>query len=275
LSDRAIGVNKYLYEADVPFDDKDIGNSFTISLAFNHSGLGNYRFADHYMRVLKKAPISPSPDGTGTGAKKDGVFDDSMVTVVGNVTPSAGVIQAWDEKDPLHALTYTLKLQNWSFEQAPWIELSVRPNGTDQPWMIVGGKKRFNPAAGSVSWTLKPFWDTPFLGPAQYKFLIDGAETQTFEGPEIIAVVSNAGDSLNGRVHDFWATVNSSENLTVCLVGGNNAIPELIKTWTTKSQCQDYQFGAGEQTFKWQIPEAQTSPYYDFGIQRKTEVPTQ
>jgi hypothetical protein len=100
--------------------------------------------------------------------------------------------------------------------------------------------------------------------------LIDGAETQTFEGPEIIAVVSNAKDRLNGKQHDFWATVNSSENLTVCLVGGDNAIPELIKTWTTKGQCQDYLFGSGEQTFKWEIPEAQTSPYYDFDIQRKT-----
>jgi len=270
LVDRAIGIDKYLYEADVPFNDRDIGNSFTISLAFNHPDLGNYRFADHYMRVLKKALISSDIGGTETGTKKDGVFDDSSVTIIGNVTPAIGVIQAWDEKDPLNTLTYTLKILNWSFAQVPWVELSVRANGTDQPWMIVGGKKRFNPATGSVSWTLKPFWETPFLGPAQYRFLIDGAETQTFEGPEIIAVVSNAKDRLNGKQHDFWATVNSSENLTVCLVGGDNAIPELIKTWTTKGQCQDYLFGSGEQTFKWEIPEAQTSPYYDFDIQRKT-----
>lgn len=270
LTDKAIGIDKYLYEADIPFDDKDVGNSFTISLAFNHTGLGDYRFADHYMRVLKKAPISPISPEPGPDGKNAGVFDDSTVTVIGNVTPAIGVIQAWDEKDPLHALTYTLKLQNWSMQQVPWIELSVRPNGTDQPWMIVGGKKRFNPATRSVSWTLKPFWETQFLGRAEYRFLIDGAETQTFEGPEIIAVVSDAGDRLNGKVHDFWATVNSSENLTVCMIGGDNAIPELIKTWTTKGQCQDYRFGQGDQTFKWQIPEAQTSPYYDFDIKRKT-----
>ncbi|MCK9565206.1 MAG: hypothetical protein M0Q43_04055 [Methanothrix sp.] len=276
LSDRAIGSDRYLYEAVVPFEESDIGNSFTISLAFNHSGLagGDYRFADHYMRVLKKAPISQlGPSGTGNSGQRYDVFNDSSVTIIGNVTPAIGVIQAWDEKDPLHALIYTLKLQNWSSEQVPWIELSVRPNGTDQPWMIVGGKKRFNPVTRSVSWTLKPFWETPFLGWAEYRFLIEGAETQTFEGPEIMAVVSNAGDNLNGKVHDFWATVNSSENLTVCLAGGDNAIPELIKTWTTKGQCQDYRFGAGEQTLKWQIPEAQTSPYYDFDIQRKREVP--
>jgi hypothetical protein len=194
------------------------------------------------------------------------------VKVIGNVTPDAGVIQAWDEKDPLHALTYTLELQSWSAEQVPWIELSVRPNGTDQPWMIVGDKKRLNPATKSVSWTLKPFWETPFLGRAEYKFLIDGAETETFEGPEIIAVVSNAGDNLNGKVHDFWATVNSSENLTVCMIGGDSAIPEQIKSWVEKGQCQDYHTGQGEMTLKWQIPEAQTSPYYDFDIKRKTEV---
>jgi hypothetical protein len=268
LSDRAIGIDKYIYEAAIPFDDKDIGNSFTISLVFNHTGLGDYRFADHYMRVLKKAPISTG--GTGKDGKTGGVFDESTVTVIGNVTPAEGVIQAWDEMDPLHALTYTLELQNLSSEQVPWIELSVRPNGTDQPWMIVGGKKRLNPATRSVSWTLKPFWETPFLGKAEYRFLIDGAETQTFEGPEIIAVVSNAGDRLNNKNHDFWATVNSSENLTICLLGGDNAIPELIKTWTTKGQCQDYLVGSGEQTFRWQIPEAQTSPYYDFDIQKKT-----
>jgi hypothetical protein len=272
LSDRAIGNNKYLYEAAVPFEDKDVGNSFTISLAFNHTGLGDYRFADHYMRVLKKAPISPGAGGTGKDGKTGGVFDESAVTVIGNVTPDAGVIQAWDEKDPLHALTYTLELRNWSSEQVPWIELSVRPNGTGQPWMIVGGKKRLNPATRSVSWTLKPFWETPFLGQGEYKFLIDGTETQTFDGPEIIAVVSNAGDRLNNKNHDFWATVNSTENLTVCMIGGDSAIPELIKTWVTKGQCQDYRTGRGAQTFKWQIPEVQTSPYYDFDIQRKAEV---
>jgi len=32
-------------------------------------------------------------------------------TIIGTVSPSLGVIQAWDEKDPLHALTYTLQIQ--------------------------------------------------------------------------------------------------------------------------------------------------------------------
>jgi hypothetical protein len=266
LTDREIKVNRYLYEAAIPFEESDIGNSFTISLAFNHSNLagGDYRFVDHYMRVLKKAPLTP---GSGTDGQNNSVFNDSTVTVIGNVTPAAGVIQAWDEKDPLHALTYTLQLKNWSSGQVPWVELSVRANGSN--WEIVGGKQRLDPRTKSVSWTLKPFWETPFLGVAEYRFLIDGRETQAFEGPEIIAVLSNAGDSLNGKMHDFYTTVNSLDNLTVCLVGGDSGIPELIKKWTTKGQCQEYTPGMGEHTFKWTIAESLTSPYYDFDITRE------
>ena len=274
LSGREIGVDKHLYEAVVPFYDQDIGKNFTISLTFNHSDLGDYRFADRYMRVLKKAPLTqPGTSGTESGATTNRVFDDSNVTVIGNVTPEIGVIQAWDEKDTLHALTYTLNLENWSSQQVPWIELSVKAPGSNQPWKIVGDKKRYDPSTGSVSWTLKPFWETPFMGEAEYRFLIDGAETRSFEGPDIIAVISNAGDSLNGQLHNFWATVNSSENLTVCLVCGNSAIPELINTWTTKGKCYGYSTWEGEKPFSWQIPEAQTLPYYDFDIQRNTTEP--
>ena len=275
LSDRAIGVDRYLYEAAVPFDENDIGNSFTISLAFNHSRLagGDYRFADHYMRVLKKAPLSQQESSrTEKGEQVNRVFDDSAVKVISNVTPAVGVIQAWDEKDALHALTYALQLENWSSQQVPWIELSVRPFGSDQPWKIVGDKKRYDPAAGSVSWTLKPFWETPFLGRAEYRFLIDGAETKAFEGPEIIAIVSNAADHISGKIHYFESTINSSKNLTVCMMGGDSSLPENIKNWTIEGQCQYYQAESGEQTYKWQTPTALAPPYYDFDIQiRDTE----
>ncbi|MCX6680060.1 MAG: hypothetical protein NTX42_06835 [Methanothrix sp.] len=217
-------------------------------------------------KLVSTTPVSPKLDDGG-------LFNDSSVTVIGNVTPAVGVIQAWDEKDPLHTLTYTLKLLNWSSEEMPWIGLSVRAYGSN--WEIVEGTKQLNPVTRSVSWALKPFWKTPFLGKAEYKFIIDRKETTQFEGPDIIAVISNAGDNLNGKVHDFWASVNSSENLTVCLMGGDNSIPELIKTWKITDKCRDYRFGTGEQAFKWQIPESQTSPYYDFDIKRKTEVPKQ
>ena len=276
LVDKEIGVDSYLYQASVPFDEKHIGNNYTISLAFNHSILGSdFRFADRYMRVLRKEAPSSQADssGPGNGGDINRVFNVPNVTVIGNVTPAIGVIQAWDEKDPLHALTYTLELQNWSSPQVPWIELSVRASGHNQPWKIVGEKKRFDPSTGSVSWTLKPFWETPFLGRAEYRFIIDGAETKEFLGPEIIAVLSKAADSINGRIHNFEVTANSSQNLTVCLVGGDSRLPENIKSWKTISQCQDYRNGSGEKTYKWQIPETQAPPYYDFDIKIRNEEP--
>jgi hypothetical protein len=263
LSGKALGGSRYLYEAKVPFDNRHINGIYTIAMAFNHSSLpdGDYRFADRYMRVLERAA------GSRPGAGPTSYFNDSTVTVIGRVSPEVGVIQSWDEKDGLHALTYTLRLENWTSNEAPWMELSVRPAGYD--WKLVGGKKRYNSTAGSVSWTLKPFWETPFLGMAEFRFLIDGAETRSFEGPNIIAVVSDADDRFSGKLHIFEASVNASQNVTVCLVGGDSSLPENIKNWTVLSQCQEYRIGEGDKRFKWQIPDVIAPPYYDFDIQLK------
>ena len=193
-------------------------------------------------------------------------------TIIGTVSPSLGVIQAWDEKDPLHALTYTLQIQKWNSPQPTLVQLCVREYGSLKPWRIVGDKKRFNPSAGSVSWTLKPFWEIPFLGQSEYRFIIDGVETRAFPGPKIIAVLSKAGDSLNGRVHNFEVTAKSSQNLMICLVGGDSRLPENIKSWKTIGQCQEYWNGNGEQTYNWQIPEIQALPYYDFDIKIKEAI---
>ncbi len=86
-------------------------------------------------------------------------------------------------------------------------------------------------------------------------------------------MLSKAGDSLNGRIHNFQVTANSTQNLTVCLVGGDSRLPENIKSWEAISQCQDYSNGSGEQPFKWQIPETQAPPYYDFDIKIKEPRP--
>ena len=185
---------------------------------------------------------------------------------IGTVSPALGVVQAWDEKDPLHALTYTLQNLQWDSPHVHDVQLCVREYGSLKPWRIVGDKKRLNPSAGSMSWTLKPFWETPFLGQGEYRFIIDGAETRAFLGPEIIAVLSEAGDSSNGRVHSFEVTAESSRNLTICLVGGDSRLPENIKSWKTIGQCQEYWNESGEQTYKWQIPEIQAPPYFDFNI---------
>jgi hypothetical protein len=270
-----LGRNQYLYTWSKEFGIENVGN-YTIHLQNAHPSTtgGEIKFTGTMAVVSKPENAEIKSDSQETGGKEPGKFiPPAGVTVVGNVTPAVGVIQAWDEKDPLHALTYTLYLQNWSSSQVPWIELSVRAYGTNQPWRIVGDKKRFNPSAGSVSWTLKPFWETPFLGQGEYRFIIDGAETQAFPGPEIIAVLSKASDSLNGRIHNFQVTANSTQNLTICLVGGDSRLPENIKSWETISQCQDYKNGSGEQPFKWQIPETQAPPYYDFDIKIKEPLP--
>lgn len=267
LRDKIIGENRYLYELVIPFNDSHIDNSYTIGMAFNHSDLkgADYRFADHYMRVLRKSPASQqATSGSETGGQTNRFFDDSNVTVNGNVTPMVGVIQSWDEEDSLHALTYTLILENWTMEQMPWVELSVKPLGSD--WKIVGGKKRYSSAKGNVSWTLKPFWDTPFLGMAEYRFLIDGAETKSFPGPNITAIVSDAADTISGRMHNFEAKIISSENASVCLVGGDSSLAENIKKWTVVGQCQDYRPEDGVKLFKWQTAGTKAPLYYDFDV---------
>ncbi|MCX6677267.1 MAG: hypothetical protein NTU95_04895 [Methanothrix sp.] len=278
LSDRNIGVDRYLYETDMPFDGNDIGNNFTISLAFNHTSMpgGNYRFADHYMRVLKKAPENQQPrsSGTVTGGQINRVFNDSTVMVIGNVTSAVGVavgvIQAWDEKDPLHALTYSLQLKNWSSSQMPSVELWVRGYGSDKIWKNEGIPDGYDPSTGTLSWTLKPFWQTPFLGMAEYKFMIDGAETHPFDGPNIIAIISDIDESEvpgSRTLAKYEAWVDASANLTLCIVAGDTNIPDQIKSWTIKGQCQDYDNGSGKKKFDWQVPKGM--PYYDFDIKNK------
>ena len=267
--------NQYLYTWSKEFGIEDVGN-YTIHLQNAHPSAsgGEIKFNGTIAVVSKPETAESKSDSQRNGSIVPGKFTPPAgAKVVGNVTPAVGVIQAWDEKDPLHSLTYTLQLQNWSSAETPWIELSVRAYGANQPWKIAGEKKRFNPATGSVSWTIKPFWETPFLGQGEYRFIIDGAETQAFSGPEVIAVLSKAGDSLNGRIHNFQVTANSTQNLTVCLVGGDSRLPENIKSWEAISQCQDYSNGSGEQPFKWQIPETQAPPYYDFDIKIKEPRP--
>jgi hypothetical protein len=167
-------------------------------------------------------------------------------------------------------LTYTLILENWTMEQMPWVELSVKPLGSD--WKIVGDKKRYSSAKGSVSWTLKPFWDTPFLGMAEYRFLIDGAETKSFLGPNITAIVSDAADSISGRMHNFEAKIISSENASICLVGGDSSLAENIKKWTVMGQCQDYRPEDGVKPFRWQTAGTKAPLYYDFDVVPKEGV---
>ena len=195
--------------------------------------------------------------------------NNSGITVIGNVSgnvsPAIGVIQEWDERDPLNELTYSLQLNNWISQEMPWVTLVVKPYGSGSSWETAGEKKKYDPSLGNVSWTIKPFWRTPFLGTAEYKFLVDDMESKTFKGPDIVARY-NAADNWTSYTHNFLATVNASANLTICLLGGDNSLPENIKKWTRIGDCKKYMAGSGEQNITWQIPQSRPL-YYDFDIQ--------
>ena len=200
----------------------------------------------------KPDPNTPNHKGVITGNKH-------------NVSPFVGVIQEWDERDSLNELTYSLQLNNSTSQEKPWVTLVVKPNGSGSNWKTVGEKKRYDPALGNISWTIKPFWTAPFLGKAEYKFLIDDKESERFDGPDIVARYK-AADNWTGSTHNFLATVNASKNLTVCLLGGDSSLPENIKKWTRIGDCRNYTAGSGEQNLTWKV--LQSRPlYYDFDIQ--------
>ncbi len=200
----------------------------------------------------------------GNGTISQGINGNGSIAAIGNVSPSVGIIQEWDEKDSLYELTYTLRLDNRT-QETHWVSLVVKPYGSGSSWKTVGEEQKYDPSLGKVSWKIKPFWDKPFLGTAEYKFLIDGVESKPFEGPEVVARYK-AADSWTGYTHNFLATVNASANLTICLLGGDNSLPENIKKWTPIGDCKKYMTGSGEQNITWQV--SQSRPlYYDFDIQ--------
>ena len=204
-------------------------------------------------------PITASDNGTNKHQDQVGV-----ITGIGNVSPAVGVIQEWDERDSLNELTYSLQLNDSTSQEMPWVTLVVKPYGSGSNWKTVGEKKRYDPSLGNVSWTIKPFWTTPFLGMAEYKFLIDDKESEPFEGPDIVARYK-AADNWTGYTHNFLVTVNASKNLTVCLQGGDSSLPENIKKWTHIGDCKNYTAGSGEQNLTWKVPDSRPL-YYDFDI---------
>jgi len=266
LNGSSLGGNRTSYTVDIPFDESHANNSYKISLAYIDSGLagGDYRFTDHYMRVLRNAP-EENQNGSVSRNQGHPKLISSDIILIGNVTPLKGVIQEWDEKDSLYELTYSLQLKNWTSQEMPWIALAVKPYGFGSSWTTVGEKKKYDPSVGNVSWTIKPFWNTPFLGNAEYKFLIDDMESQTFEGPEIVAIY-RAADNWTSYTHNFLATVNASTNLTVCLQGGDNSLPENIRKWTPIGDCKRYIAKGGKQNITWKVPDSRPL-YYDFDIQ--------
>lgn len=279
-----LGKDIYEYYGMEPFNASNANKNYTISLDYLLEGQ-RYNLGRYLMQVSLQ-PLQQTEkedDHTDNGSDHTGRMDDGPLSkdltnksvtekateyiggdfkVIGKVSPARAIIQEWDEKDSLNELTYSFKLENWTSGENPWVTLFVKPNGSS--WKSVGEVKEYDPTIGEISWTIKPFWDTPFLGVGKYKFLINNMESQEFEGPEIVARY-RAADSWTGHSHNFVAVVSSSVNLTVCLLGGDNRLPENINNWTIIDDCKGYVAGSGEQNISWTIPESRPL-YYDFDV---------
>jgi hypothetical protein len=236
--------NRSIYLWDVPFNSTHAGKTYRISLVYNHSGLpgGEYRFTDYYMRV-----------------RQEGGHVTALPVVVGNVSPSRGVVQAWQESDKLYSFTYTVKLENLSSGETPWVELLVKAPG--QSWKARGEKQQYDPAQGTLNWTVKPFYDAKSLGTAEFKFLINGAESQVFKGPDIVVIYKdlNFNRSTTAGKFNYFGNINASINLSIDLLSSEDNVH-----WKTIGQTQNYTAGSGEVPKKWKDQPA--IRYYEFDI---------
>jgi hypothetical protein len=247
----SISGNKSVFRKDVQFNSTHAGKTYEISVLYINPRLpgGEYRFTDDYMRVMQEnsssIPSKLHPD------------------VIGNVSPKRGVLQAWQEADKLYAFTYTAHFDNLSIEERPWVELSVKAPG--RSWKLVGEKQQYDPAQGNLSWTVKPFFDTEFLGSAQFKFLIDGVESEVFKGPEIVAIYKdlNFQDSKSKGKYDYFGKINGSINLTVDLFGSED-----IVNWKNIGKPQKYKAGSGEVPILWR--DQPVLRYYEFDFKTDT-----
>jgi hypothetical protein len=240
--------NRSLYEKNVPFNSTHAGKSYKISLSYLHPDLpgGEYRFTDYFMRVrLESGPnIAPTEE---------------LPEIKGYVSPERGVLQAWQEKDRLYSFTYTAEIENLSSGEMPWVELSVKAPG--RFWKLVGEKQQYDPAHGNLSWTVKPFYDTEFIGTAEFKFLVDGRESEVFKGPEIVAIykdLSYQKSTIPNRFN-YLGKINSSINLTVDLLSSGDNL-----NWRNIGKPQKYIAGSNEVPMTWKDQTALR--YFEFDI---------
>jgi len=236
--------DRFVYEKNVPFNSTHAGNIYKISVSFLHPDLpgGAYRFTDYFMRVRQDV---------------GGKTEEAIPEIKGSVSPERGVLQAWEEENKLYSFTYTAQIENLTSGEMPWVELSVKaPRGL---WKLVGEKKQYDPSRGNLSWTVKPFYDTEFLGTAEFKFLVDGAESPVFEGPEIVAIYKDLDyqKSTVPNRFSYSGKVNASINLTVDLLSSEDNIK-----WRSVGQPKKYLAGSGEKEFIWANQPAYR--YYEF-----------
>lgn len=249
LSAASSSEGRFVFEENVPFNSTHAGNRYRISVSFLHPDLpgGSYRFTDYFMRVRQEKEI------------QSGQEPEIIPEINGSVSPERGILQAWQEKDKLYSFTYTAQMENLTMKEMPWVELSVKAPGGY--WKLVGEKKQYDPSKGNLSWTVKPFYDSEFLGTAQFKFLVDGVESPVFEGPEIVAIykdLSYRKSTIPNRF-SYSGRVNASINLTVDLLSSEDNI-----NWRNIGMPKKYLAASGETELTWSDQTALRYFEFDF-----------
>jgi len=170
-------------------------------------------------------------------------------SITGIVTPARGIMQVFPENNNLNRYTYTIQIENVEDvaedKEELWVELLVKaPNSV---WKTIGERKQYDPSNGNVSWVVKPFTDVEFLGDAKYKFLINGVDTEVFQGPEIVAMYKNLDyeDVSPGR-YNYVAWVNGSVNLTADLIHSSDN-----DNWNNLEDWKRYTSGSSWKRLVW------------------------
>jgi hypothetical protein len=170
-------------------------------------------------------------------------------SITGTVIPARGVMQVFPDNNNLNRYVYTIRIENLGNDSEDegdiWVELLVKaPNSV---WKTMGERKQYASSNGNVSWVIKPFTDVEFLGSAEYKFLINGVDTEVFRGPEIVAMYKNLDyeDVSPGR-YNYVAWVNGSVNLTADLIYSTDN-----ENWKNLEDWKRYTAGSGWTKFVW------------------------
>jgi len=179
--------------------------------------------------------------------------DLQVPSVEGTVEPTRGIVESFSaEENDLYPFVYTARFENWSLEENLWVELLVKaPNSN---WVTVGARKQYDPSEGRVTWTVKPFSDPRALERAdellgkktEFKFLINGIESEVFEGPEIEVIYGNLNFGEMGSKYKYMANVNSTQNLTIDLMYSQDNL-----VWTNVKKPQNYVASSGQKTMTW------------------------
>lgn len=184
------------------------------------------------------------------------------INASGSVQPALGVLQGFRIADEFYYFNYTLHITNMSRDLTPWIELMVRsPNSS---WRTVGQKKQYDPSKGPVSWKEKPFANESFFGEPEFRFKVDGLETQTFRGPEIAVIYDEPSWSRTGNKYSYYAWFNATENLTIDLVYSDDG-----QRWTAANRPQNYAANSGRIKKTW--PEQDGHNVFEFDIKIRKE----